>query len=633
MKENNNRKSAILRFVLPAVVLVILISVFALRGEVGDNSVDAMPVFKVRKGPLTIDVTESGTIQAREQVILKNEVEGRTTIIYLIEEGTRVKVGDLLVELDASSFQDALIQQQIQVQNAEADFVQSRENLEVVKSQAESDVSRAKLDLQFANEDLEKYLEGEYPTELKKMESDITLKKEQLERARQKVEWSEKLFSEKYISKTEYEGDKLSAKSANLQFELAQDALGLFKEYTHERKLTELKADLEQKKMALDRVERKARADVVQAEARLKARESEFNQQKDRLEKNEEQIRKTKITAPINGMVVYATSARRSWRGNTEPLDEGQEIRERQELIYLPTADTMTAEVKIHESNLKKIKPGLSVNIRIDALPGRGFSGKVTKIAPLPDAQSMWMNPDLKVFSTLIDIDQDGSDMRTGMSCKAEIIIDTLSDVLYVPVQAVIRKGDQAFAYVRKGKQLEARPISIGLDNNSMVHVTEGLQEGEDVVLTPPLAQGEVGETEGNLIQPITAETQESIQAPPSGSAPSMEGGQERPSRDNGQRREAPSGNMPSGERRRPPSSESGQPGENMQSGERRRPPSSESGQPGENTPSGERRRRPPTEGEGVQRPGGEGQNRRPRSGEERQRPPRSDSREQGSQP
>jgi HlyD family secretion protein len=614
MKTNNNRLKVVLRFVLPAVALVILIFVFALRGEVGQNGADAMPFFKVRKGPLTINVTESGTIQAREQVILKNEVEGRTSIIYLIEEGARVKTGDLLVELDASSFQDALIQQQIQVQNAEADFVQAREILEVTRSQAESDVSRAKLDLQFANEDLQKYVEGEYPTELKKMESDITLKKEQLERARQKVEWSEKLFAEKYISKTEYEGDKLSAQSANLQFELSQDALALFKEYTHKRKLTELNADLEQKKMALDRVERKARADVVQADARLKARESEYNQQKDRLAKNEEQIRKTKITAPINGMVVYSTSARRSWHGNEAPLAEGQEIRERQELIYLPTADTMNAEVKIHESHLKKIKPGLPVNIRIDALPGREFTGKVTKIAPLPDAQSMFMNPDLKVFSTLIDIDQDGSEMRTGMSCKAEIIIDILSDVLYVPVQAVIRKGDQAFAYVKNGKQLEARPISIGLDNNSMVHVTEGLKEGEDVVLTPPLAQGESGETEAKpIIQPITPETQEIMQPPPSAPAPSMDGGRVQPSRENGQRGEAPSGTTPSGERRRRPSSESGQ--------------------PGENTPSGERRRRPSTEGEGGQRPGSDSQNRTPRSGEERQRTPRSDTREQGSQP
>ncbi|MBN1899871.1 efflux RND transporter periplasmic adaptor subunit, partial [Candidatus Sumerlaeota bacterium] len=306
-----------------------------------------------------------------------------------------------------------------------------------------------------------------------------------------------------------------------------------------------------------------------------------------------------------------ATSARRSWRGSDEPLAEGQEIRERQELIFLPTADTMTAEVKIHESSLKKIKPGLPVNIRIDALPGRLFTGKVTKIAPLPDSQSMWLNPDLKVFSTLIDIDQDGSEMRTGMSCKAEIIIETLKDVLYVPVQAVIRKGDQAYAYVANGKQLEARPITIGLDNNSMAHVIDGLKEGEDVVLTPPLAQGEAARP---LIEQEPTETGGSAPAQPSsGSSPSGEGSMDRPSPGNLQRRESGSGETPSGERRRPPSSESGQAGGGF--------------------PSGERRRRPSPDGEGAQRSGSDRQSRTSPEGGERQRPPRSDSRNQGSQP
>lgn len=488
MDHKSKKKNIPFRVIIAGVAIVItafiLFSLFARPN--GENS-EEMPLFEVQRGPLTIDVTESGTIQAREQVILKSEVEGRTTIIYLIQEGTLVEKGELLVELDSSEMQDDLIEQEIRLQNADADFVQARENLAVVKSQAESDIAKAKLNLQFAKEDLEKYLEGEYPTQLKEKESEITLKKEELERARQKMQWSEKLYQEKYISQTERDSDRLAANRAELQYELAQDDLELFKEYTHQRKLTELKSDLEQKEMELERTKRKATADTVQAEARLKAREAELLQQKSRLQKTKEQIEKTKITAPINGMVVYATSARHSWRGNDEPLDEGQEVREREELIYLPTADTMSASIKIHESSLKKVKLGQPVNVYIDALPGKTFTGKVTKIAPLPDPQSMWLNPDLKVFTTTIELDQDGSEMRTGMSCRAEIIVNEYDDVLYAPVQSVIRKGNQHMAYVRNGGRIEARPVEIGLDNNRMVHIKKGLNEGESVVLTPPL--------------------------------------------------------------------------------------------------------------------------------------------------
>ena len=72
---------------------------------------------------------------------------------------SRVKKGELLVELDTSSLEDKTVEQQIRVQNAETGFIRARENLEVVKNQAESDIARAILDFQFAGEDLIQYRE------------------------------------------------------------------------------------------------------------------------------------------------------------------------------------------------------------------------------------------------------------------------------------------------------------------------------------------------------------------------------------------------------------------------------------------------------------------------------------------
>lgn len=52
--------------------------------------------FRAKKGPLTISVVESGTIKAREQEVIKSEVEGKTTILWIIEEGITVKKGNFL---------------------------------------------------------------------------------------------------------------------------------------------------------------------------------------------------------------------------------------------------------------------------------------------------------------------------------------------------------------------------------------------------------------------------------------------------------------------------------------------------------------------------------------------------------
>jgi len=196
-----------------------------------------VPTFGVREGPLTISVVESGTIKSQEQVILKAEVEGQTTIIYLIPEGTRVASGELLVELDASRLEDDRVDQQIRVQNAEADFIRARENLAVVKNQANSDISKAELDYQFAKEDVTKYVEGEYPQQLREAESKITIAREETERAAEKLKWSERLYEEKYISQTELEADRLTHKRAELDHQLAIAAKDLLENYTHKRQL------------------------------------------------------------------------------------------------------------------------------------------------------------------------------------------------------------------------------------------------------------------------------------------------------------------------------------------------------------------------------------------------------------
>lgn len=472
------------------VILAVGALAYALLTGRGGSDADT-PLAPVRRGPLTVSVSETGTIQNRERVVVKSEVEGSVQILWLIEEGTTVEKGDLLVELDSSSLQDQEAQQQISVQNAEAAFIRARENLAVTRSQAESDIAQAELNVRFAELDLRKYLEGEWPRELRKAESDITLASEELQRAEDELDWSRRLEEDKYITRTELQADELACRRAQIQLELARNNLEVLTEYTHERTVAQLRSDVEQAHKALERVKRKAGADVIQAEADFKARESEFRRQRDKLAKINDQIAKCRITAPVSGMVVYATTGQGNWRGNAEPLDEGQQIRERQELIHMPTTAQMMAEVKVHESSLRKIERGMPVRITVDAMPGATFWGRVSKIALLPDAQSAWLNPDLKVYNTEVDVLGDGSALRPGMTCRAEIIVEQYEDALYVPVQSIVRVGGQPVAYVMTSGGTERRAVEIGLDNNRQVRVLAGLTEGELVMLSPPLAPSE----------------------------------------------------------------------------------------------------------------------------------------------
>jgi HlyD family secretion protein len=477
---------------LVAVTVITLLLAGVIQCSSGNQEVmDGNAIFTVRRGPLTISVLESGTIKASEQEIIKCEVEGKTTILSLVKEGTLVKKGALLIELDASRLEDDKIDQQIRVQNAEAVFIRARENLEVVKNQAQSDQEKSELDSQFAKEDLVQYEEGQYPKDLKEANTRITVAREELGRAEEKLRWSKILFDEKYISQTEQQADELSAQKVRLDLELAEADRDLLRDYTYKRKIAELNSDVRQTELALKRTQRKAAADIVQAEAELRAKESEFTRESSKLDKINQQIVKTKIIAPIDGLVVYATSAQGNWRGNAEPLDEGQEVREQQELIYLPAPGSVMAEAKIHESSLDKVKIGMPVRVTVDAVPGRTFSGQVDTIAPLPDAVSVWLNPDLKLYASDIRLEGNSTGLRTGMSCRVEILVKQHEDVLFVPVQAVTKVDGQPVVHVVNGSSSRVRPVQIGLDNNRMVHIESGLEEGEKILLNPPLATKE----------------------------------------------------------------------------------------------------------------------------------------------
>jgi HlyD family secretion protein len=455
-----------------------------------DKAGQNTPTFTVKRGPLTISVVESGTIKARDQAIIKNEVEGRTSIITLVREGTRVRKGDLLVELDVSALQDGKIDQEIRAQNTEAAYINARENLAIVTSKAASDVNQAELAVEFARKDLTKYEQGQYPKDVNEMKMRIGLAQEELERAKHTLEWSNRLFQEKYLSETEKTADELAVKRKQLELDLANANLAMLEGFTHPRQIRQLQSDVQQAESALDRAKRKAEADKSQAQADLKAKEAEYTRQKTKLVKIDDQIKKTKIPAPSDGLVIYATSTKGGFASMMkEPLAEGQQVFERQELIYLPTDASTMAEIGIHEASLAKVQVGQPAIVTVETLPGKRFLGAVGLVAPLPDSTGMFLNPDLKVFNAQIYIDTDDPALRSGMTCKAEILVERYDDAVYVPIQAVTRVAGDALVYVRDGKTAVPRKVEIGLDNNRMIRIISGLKEGEIVEMEPPLKQ------------------------------------------------------------------------------------------------------------------------------------------------
>jgi hypothetical protein len=131
----------------------------------------------------------------------------------------------------------------------------------------------------------------------------------------------------------------------------------------------------------------------------------------------------------------------------------------------------------------------------MDAFPDKILRGEVYEVAPLPDQQRGWMNPDLKVYKTLVAIDGTHDFLRTRMSCKVEILVRRLEDVLLVPIQVVANRGGRKLCYVAAASGPQECEVKTGAFTDTLVQIIDGLEEGQEVLLNPPLLEELFGES------------------------------------------------------------------------------------------------------------------------------------------
>src|SRR5690606_31802167 len=121
------------------------------------------------KGPFLVSLSVQGTVDSLRNAQLISTVASTTTIISIVPEGTWVKAGEIVCELDAAQMEDRAQTQQISVTNAEAAEAASAAAVQITKTQNESLIAAAELALQLARLDVDKYIKGEYPQQHDKL--------------------------------------------------------------------------------------------------------------------------------------------------------------------------------------------------------------------------------------------------------------------------------------------------------------------------------------------------------------------------------------------------------------------------------------------------------------------------------
>lgn len=494
------RKSAAIAAVLGCVVLLAL----GVRQLVAGNSGnEAFVFYPVKKTDLPIVVTERGSLESQVETTITCRVENvgdrgssGTQIIFIVPNGSAVASGDLIVEFDSATIRDRLDQQTLAYQKATSAKTQAIAKFDNQKIQNETTLAEAKLAIELAKIELEMYKDDKVGTaklaqeaidrQVDEAKNSALEARAQLELAEVERAGMKELFKLGYRGKSDLEQSRL--KYLQAEDRLASSVNQVKTHNSTSEKLEKFERKMEEKRLegawktaerAFKQVVNDNKSLMAQALAAKQEAEDTEQKEKERLDHMQAQLANCKIFAPHAGMVVY----KRERRGGTE-IEEGAIVRERQDILTLPDLSKMKVTTQVHEAVLDQVRPGLPASVRIDAFPERSYRGVVDKVGVVPSSSGGWMGSgSAKTYETVVRLVDEVEQLKPGMTAVVNMHVDRIEDIVAVPVQAIIQANRQTWCYVESTNGVERRDIKIGRSNDKFVHIREGINEGERVVL------------------------------------------------------------------------------------------------------------------------------------------------------
>lgn len=255
-------------------------------------------------------------------------------------------------------------------------------------------------------------------------------------------------------------------------------------------------------------------AALAQSQAQTASQRAHVNQAEASQRANYDALDKTVSRAPFDGLVTNV------------PVREGETVvvgiqnAQGSTLMTLADMSVITAEVKVDETDIVNVKMDQSVDVTVDALPGKTFKGHVTEVGDqallrttgVATSQSTTGTEEAKDFKVVVTLDQVSDELRPGLSCTAKITTAHKPNTLTVPIQALVQRDPQqeqalftnhgknspnvanaavkpnnvqgVYLLQRDGGTLRVRfvPVTTGVTGSTDIEVLSGLKDGDEIV-------------------------------------------------------------------------------------------------------------------------------------------------------
>ena len=431
------------RSLLAIAVVTVIASVATLVPGIG-SSRDIGPrlTHTITRGDLIVTVTEQGTLESSENTEIKCKVRtAAVPIIWVVENGTEVKVGDELVRLETLDYEDRLNEMSKHYHSTKSGAERSR-----------ADVARAQLAIP-------EYLEGRYRSQLMTLQKDLAIAESNLRTAQNLLDHAEKMAERGYVSGLEVEDKTFAVTQAELNVGVKKTEIDALKNFTKSIELETLNGNLKSSK---------ARHEADKERVKLLAVQVDFAKK---------DIEHCVVKAERDGLVIYPTG--KPWEYVPE-IEEGASVYMGQTMLLMPDLTKMQAKISIHESFIDRMRPGLVARV---TLPDRMLEGEVSSVASVTEPAGEWNGYVVK-YETIVKLPSVPG-LKPGMSAEVEVILARYENVLTIPVAAVVETTQGDFCWIKTAEGAKRRSLKLGDTNDVFTVVEAGLQEGDEVVLHP----------------------------------------------------------------------------------------------------------------------------------------------------
>ena len=433
--------SALLLYAVVGLIGYVLSSTSATPASTDSALTGPRLTYTVPRRDLRMSIREMGTVESSENTEIICQVPGRNMVTWVVESGSQVKKGDVLVRLDT-----LYMEEQINERSKYAHW--SRAGAESSKFQ----VRRLKLAIP-------EFDEGRSVVEMENQKTAVALAQMDLGTSQSFLNYYEEIAARGYISQQIVDNAAFRVTQGQMMVDRLQRELKDLKDYTHRQALAKLKGDL------------------TIAQAEFEASDERAGADESRRDRALQELEYCVIKAPRDGLVIYPSAAK--WRTRPD-ISIGGDVHKDQVLLLMPNLKKMQVKIGIHETQIEQIKVGLKA---IVALGSDTITAEVASVATVPRPGGSWSGNIVK-YDTMINLPSD-VELKPGMSAEVEVVISEHQEVLTIPVAAVMESDQGPCCWVQQPTGPERRTLTLGATNDALIIVTSGLDINEKIFLHP----------------------------------------------------------------------------------------------------------------------------------------------------